>query len=190
MADRPIIFSAPMVQALLEGRKTQTRRLYKPRQARDPWHLPYAIGDRLWVRESVRAAESYDGEQRGVHYLADDTWRWLPDTPEAEAQHFLLRRYRATDPDLDAYKSVPSIHMPRWVSRLTLVVTEVRLQRLPEITQADAIAEGAPAGWEGGGKSRDWFFALWDQLHGAEAAAGAPLVVALTFTVERAADYT
>lgn len=155
MKERPILFSAPMVNAILAGRKTQTRRVVKPlpswqvhsvcdpNGAADPWavwfhypdtdrvgHLracPYGVpGDRLWVRETF----SYLGKKgRGpIAYRAN--------TSDGE-------RVRVDSP------WHPSIHMPRWASRLTLEITEVRVQRLQEISEEDAIAEGVEAGDSG-----------------------------------------
>lgn len=157
MVDRPILFSAPMVRALLEGRKTQTRRAIKPQPTGriDPlvsfnrgrmeiafgpdmrdkdgspkWWRPLAqAGDRLWVREACAIVGTVD--PGFVLYRADgyeaECERHGFDKPfpaEAEA------RWR------------PSIHMPRWASRITLEVIDVRVERLHEITEADAIAEG------------------------------------------------
>lgn len=155
MADRPILFSAPMVRALLAGTKTQTRRLLKaepppgaqrvirPFQderlqwaATDPHDMeqgqlvlgdaprcPYgAPGDRLWVRETWSTHACFDGvppaqiTARSIHYWADG--------------------------DTLTGKGRPSIHMPRWASRITLEVTGVRVERLQDISEADAIAEG------------------------------------------------
>ena len=137
MSDHPIIFSGPMVRAILDGRKTQTRRVVKPQpyQIETSWlrpvpgewwkhlrpRLPYGIpGDRLWVRETW--AEYVDVES-GVH---DD-------------ERFC---YRATDKMMLPVKWRPSIHMPRWASRITLEVTGVRVERLQEISEADARVEG------------------------------------------------
>ena len=133
MTDRPMIFSAPMVKALLEGRKSQTRRILKSQppewvtrmchEGRNGWigsgdghgvlmHVPYAIGDRLWVRE----AHAFDS---------------------------VMVRYYATDDVHELRKKRSPIHMPRWASRITLTVTDVRVQRLQDVTEADAMAEGA-----------------------------------------------
>ena len=138
MKERPILFGAPMVRAILSGTKTQTRRAVKPqpthfnpvgvpRRARpdapssDVIRCPYGQpGDRLWVRETFcddwhmdRGVVEYraDGELDSDMFDAGCTWR-------------------------------PSIHMPRWASRITLEVTDVRVERLQEISEADAIAEG------------------------------------------------
>lgn len=234
MADRPIIFSAPMVCALLAGRKAQTRRLlairgrkgfteFGPsdtagydwhfRDAHKRWHdlrhaellarLPWQVGDRLWVRETVRADDHPEEELVGVRYLADDCWHRLPDTNEARERQYILRCYRSTDPDLDAYKVVPPIHMPRWASRLTLTVTDVRVHRLQEISLDDVLAEGCPidpdfhdTSQDGSGgpmvkigiaqwrSPRGWYHVLWDELNGPGAWEANPHVVALTFSVE------
>lgn len=202
MADRPILFSAPMVRALLEGRKTQTRRVFKmPEDGFDAmfhdddgsWHigdahtgryehnLPihYRVGDRLWVREThyVWSAGNKDGTGRRI-------------------------AYRATEPDAPTTWTV-SIHMPRWASRLTLTVTGVRVQRLQEISEGDCLAEGAfiqpPRPYDHGQvfvhrdpketwhsmTPRAWYHELWDAINGDGAWDANPWVVALTFTVER-----
>lgn len=147
MKERPILFSGEMVRALLEGRKTQTRRVVKPTKDRNgsgcelapceiageinngDYHLcPYGQpGDRLWVRENflqLMHGPVTDGE---IKYRADlhpsetgsqpnDGWWW---------------------------KSRPSIHMPRWASRILLEIISARVERLQEISEADAKAEGA-----------------------------------------------
>lgn len=120
MKERPIILSGPMVRAILAGAKTQTRRVVKP-QAMGQWGpvvpCPYGRpGDRLWVREAWRP----------VHGGYSD----------------LGARYRA-DFERDQTVWRPSIHMPRWASRITLEVTGVRVERLQDISEADAQAEGS-----------------------------------------------
>lgn len=141
MKERPIIFSGPMVRAILEGRKTQTRRVVKntglyavdaaihgPEVAarelialatRCPFGAP---GDRLWVREAFHVMQSrHDGDTGSVLYHADGHGDWIG-------------------------KWTPSIHMPRWASRITLEVMGVRVERLNEITPDDCRAEGQPIG--------------------------------------------
>lgn len=212
MADKPIIFSAPMVKALIEGRKHQTRRVLKPqphgtlvsasrdkwmseepseatggmRQV-DPWRpLRYAPGDRLYVREAWRTVAAYDdlapsqmGGDEPLRYEADNAvemWGW--------ARITTFSRYRHAR------------HMPRWASRLTPTVTDVRVQRLQEISEEDARAEGikevSPARFDYHDhaeirftNARAAFADLWNSLHGPDAWAANPWVVALTFTVER-----
>lgn len=198
--DRPIIFSAPMVRALIEGRKTQTRRIIRP-QPREPIFIagswldeargerkitPYAIGDRLWVREAYYRTD--DGEYEHVIFAADS---------DEVAEHLDgIARLKTSHPSAVATwekheKRRPSIHMPRWASRLTLLVTDVRVQRLQEISKGDVIAEGitnregAPiadcvAGWH------EPFAQLWDKLHGDGAWGENPWIVALTFSVHKA----
>lgn len=206
--DIPIIFSRPMVRALLEGRKTQTRRIVKlPTKGeyvrpdmggwaattvgggnsfivrrdgtREParecvaiWNqttgtciaMNYQPGDRLWVRENWRPIHSGD-PSRGAVYMADvgrDDTKWRP-----------------------------SIHLPRWASRLTLIVTGVQVERLQEISEADAIAEGAdPIVDHGTGSApylhRIGFEQLWCRIHGQGAWIANPFVVAVTFRVIKA----
>lgn len=228
MVDRGIIFSAPMVQALLDGRKTQTRRLAtSPLRRCEP-------GDRLWVREAIAAEElsrpprsvalnakdrrlsgrtravvcdELDGAD-GIRYLADDAWVIIDNTPEAGDAWFNLFHYHCKDgerPSGHRGKSVPSIHMPRWASRLTLIVTEVRTQSLNDISEEDALAEGIvwdpeqETFWVPGVKhpnpdfpylgratARGMYAALWDTLHGSGEWLGNPEVVAVTYAVARA----
>jgi hypothetical protein len=207
MTDRPIIFSAPMVRALIDGRKTQTRRVLKldpaPVEYDGMWMwksgirwgavsnptyppLPYATGDRLWVREvcATWALSDY----RSAVYRADET-----DTEWDNVKH---------DARTGAWKLRSPIHMPRWASRLTLTVTDVRVQRLQEISEADAKAEGVEhdaesQGWWGcaangvGGATPRFstaelaFRDLWNSIHGPDAWDANPWVAAVTFTVER-----
>lgn len=119
MTDVPIIFSAPMVRALLEGRKTMTRRLGWSKSSikratlgltRSAW-CNVKPGDRLWVRENIIRREAY------IDYASDGI----------------------------SGKITPSIHMPRTASRLTLIVERVKIERLHAITIEDVLAEGVPA---------------------------------------------
>jgi hypothetical protein len=197
MTDKPIIFSAPMVRALLDGRKTQTRRMLKPQPKPLPegmickWHIPgkhvgFNMTDEQMQRLGPKFAPYYPGDRLYVReaWAKDD----LIDTGA---------RYYATDDVSDLRRKRSPIHMPRWASRLTLTVTEVRVQRLQEISEADAVAEGAEpskrewAGVEEFGLSSDpfryrkGFQALWNSLHGLDAWDANPWVVAPTFTVQR-----
>ena len=185
--ERPILFSAPMVRALLAGTKTQTRRVVKLRGAevidergwqtvflRSPWPwspeadawvpCPYgAPGDRLWVRETwaaphdrdhLRPREIPNGTR--IHHRA--SW---------EGPSGLLWR--------------PSIHMPRWASRITLEVTGVRVERLQAISEEDAKAEGCPFDEPPPGKPWAWFRKLWMDINGAESWASNPWVWVVEF---------
>lgn len=182
MTDRPILFSPPMTRALLDGSKTQTRRVlsaldenYLPRR----WPNKPAVGDRLWVRERVYAdcmVNILTGERSTnaivAYYHADDAevcerlgfnlaWEW--------------KRL-----------SLPSIHMPRYFSRLTLIVENVRVERLQDITEADALAEGVAIDSGYPGSACDAFEALWADINGPTAWATNPWVAAISFRVVRA----
>jgi hypothetical protein len=155
LRERPILFSDPMVPPILDGRKTQTRRVAKPpakavflpddnwkndpdepgtaylddRAGRMQITCPYGQpGDRLWVRETFITGYDCDELYEKVWYRAteDSEFRWLDDDGEMT----------------DRIPWKPSIHMPRWASRITLEITAVRIERLQEITREDAIAEG------------------------------------------------
>lgn len=185
MKERPILFSGEMVRAILDGRKTQTRRVVKPQPVRSlphtgtlpnpcgedfeihhplgwrwqktkRWsafvadsagpaalseslvrHSPYgAPGDRLWVRETWGVAHEHADQLRWRDQL-DDAKRGCPWAPLV---------YAATEPDvLEISPWKPSIHMPRWASRITLAVTSLRVERLQDVTEEDAKAEGVMA---------------------------------------------
>lgn len=226
MSDLPIIFSAPMVRAFLEGRKTQTRRIIKPQPSKpwgsaaldgsrfwtyesltgeviEEWRLPYAPGDRLYVREShsLHRAHGQDfkrpADDHGVRW---GPWSGLPIavSPDKTQVAYYRQGFDRSGPP----KWRPSIHMPRWASRLTLTVTDVRVQRLQDCSAADARAEGvvhnnavdpkAPLplwsvpGTDAGGKHpQDAYAALWNSLHGPEAWDANPWVAAYSFTVQQ-----
>lgn len=122
MKERPILFNGEMVRAILAGQKTQTRQtVVPPTGSICPYGHP---GDRLWVRERWAADMSFD----------DLPPRMLP--PRGMPIY-----YHATAQCMD-YKWRPSIHMPRWASRTTLEITDVRVERVQDISEADAWAEG------------------------------------------------
>lgn len=158
MKERPILFSAPMVRALLTGTKTQTRRIAIPKRSIEPMtdECPYGQpGDRLWVREAWRV--------EGKH-----TDSYSPSCIEINRAHFGRIDYEAS---ITWNKSMygklrPSIHMPRWASRITLEVTGVRVERLQDISEADARAEGISRA-----DCPDWhattdYRALWESING------------------------
>lgn len=214
MADRPILFSGPMVRALIEGRKTQTRRVLRgvPDWCSNDRHpgyscftppghisfrgyhpedgygekfvrLPFINGDRLWVRETWAVTTIYDG------------FRAAQINPEGVPLYCGIR-YAATDARL-GIKDRPSIHMPRWASRLTLIVTNVQVHRLQEISEAEARSEGLRKGISGwfpvpgadgsGTTARAAFALLWNNLNASRGFGwdANPWVVALTFTVHQ-----
>jgi hypothetical protein len=167
MRERPILFNGEMVNAILDGRKTMTRRIMKydhfvPKRMQTDYDFetfirinpayfakdmlgeccPYgSIGDRLWVRE---------------------TWQPLPDMHPEEARGAV---YRATDSDWVKTPWKPSIFMPRWASRITLEITDVRVERLQDITFDDVNAEGIDTR----DRFTSWavpFIELWNEING------------------------
>ncbi|EIV5397338.1 hypothetical protein WJA10_001873 [Klebsiella pneumoniae] len=189
MKERGMIFNGEMVRAILDGRKTQTRRPIKWKQTRfteigeredgskwpwsedaehacDFWHpCPFgAVGDRIWVRE---------------------TWA------EAGASAPDLKLYRANYPEHvpSIYENVPpaeeirwtpSIHMPRWASRILLEITNVRVERLRSMSQDDARAEGVIAA-SGPMEAGLAFRELWDSIYGEESWKANPWVWVIEF---------
>ena len=144
MKERPILFSAPMVRALLDGTKTQTRRVCKPAEAAG-LSFVVEVPDPL-ERGQVYNGSHFGNEEGGVQFacpyggIGDQLWvreTWAPLT----TGHAF-----AADPVWTASPSGrwhPSIHMPRAASRIDLEVTGVRVERLQDISEADARAEGA-----------------------------------------------
>ena len=191
MRDRPILFSAPMVRALLDGRKTQTRRVLstdKPNSlfngkwadsyVLDPgnqsWRdqeVRFAVGDRLWVKETfTRGADEVGGEPWPIYKAEYDA--------PGDRSYTVFKPWSS------------SMYMPRRFSRITLTVTDVRVQRLQEVSNSDCLAEGiGPEEVDRRGMSdaRLLFRELWDGInsgrgYGWEAN---PWVVASSFAVER-----
>ena len=198
MNEKPILFSSPMVRAILDGRKTQTRRIikdahgafwdhagYRPSllngqimgwepldggppieegspRPRCPYGFP---GGRLWVRENFYVMPDLWAENHGpqpIHYAAD-----------------VADRNQVED-----YASKPSIHMPRWASRVTLLVKSVRVERVQDITEDDARREGAPRqpiDCVPREKYRSDFQYLWERINGPESWASNPWVWVVEF---------
>lgn len=216
MNARPMLFSGPMIRALLDGRKTQTRRVVKlphtnPLGVWEPttfgpgtdmrgveyaeqvsiWHTrtgdviccPYGKpGDLLWVREAWAVGKRYDEKaprelppramtvvyESGGSCANDDQDGWVGDTwPKVGEKPDWVGRWRR------------GFHMPRWASRLTLRITEVRVQRLQDIGQGDACAEGCPAFTE----PYDWYQGLWNEINGDGSWELNPWVWAISFDV-------
>jgi hypothetical protein len=203
--ERPIPFTAPMVRALLAGSKTQTRRLIKPHRSDDafalldhgdgwwpyrsedgesanvdnmeyPLNSPYGqAGDRLWVRETHRPIFGQSCGLIGVDYQADPREKWA----------------RLGDEIGAPVKWIPPMFMRREYSRLLLEVASVRAERLQDIREADAIAEGIhkqPAGWHSvpgingsGTTARAAYAMLWNHIHGAGSWDANPWVWVVTF---------
>lgn len=215
MTDRPMLFLAPMIQALLAGRKTQTRRLLYSRRIVKPtdavprnavydsryppplgeiyelFSLSQArnikAGDRIWVKETYRAHRTWDQYKPSETHPGDRVWYEADGRDNCDA-HGKLR---------------PSIFMPKWASRLTLTVTDVRIERLQDISDSDAQAEGiyrvitsSPAddwSWQSddshfdmnGDTARDGYGLLWNFINGDGAWESNPWVVAISFDVEK-----
>lgn len=208
MKERPIIFRGDMVRAILDGRKTQTRRVVKVRehpQAERVQHFegerwdwlrydglklatfrcPYGQpGDRLWVRETFSMQHCVGWESPPFNDGRPVKWRDLSDI-EGFTPVWVQPHYRATDPapDLCCEREgcrqcetmgygphwKPSIHMPRWASRITLEITDVRVERLQDISEDDARAEGCrgnattACGCEG---LIEDYCCLWESING------------------------
>jgi hypothetical protein len=200
MKERPILFSGPMVRAILDGSKTQTRRVVADRHLSGgppeevllescPYGQP---GDRLWVREAWRSYECFDhlpprsiAENSKVEYVAGGNNVGIP-----RLMHGMG-------------KIRPSMFMPRWASRITLEITGIRVERLQEISGADASMEGvsawadslepeseardlavATAARHGLWKGRDfegWYAALWESINGPGSWAANPWVWVVEF---------
>lgn len=190
MTPRPIIFSAPMVRALIDGRKTMTRRLAWKVADRQPDII--AGGSHARMSAIVRRSSPWQRVRPGDRLWTRETWK-----PHALYAHTKPRDippstvfYRADDQYAPSNtKWVSPIHMPRWASRLTLVVTATKIERLQAISEADAKAEGVERPvllhWPTS-PFRSAFRGLWDELHGEDAWANNPEVVAISFRVIRA----
>lgn len=229
MKERPILFSAPMVRAILEGRKTQTRRVVKPigndegfviidygnggwpyrsddgdstthtvkrggklYLEETPHVCPYGQpGDRLWVREAWRIGAWDDNGALCIDYFDGPRKEWveIPEAADPQSSMYWRLVEQSSDDAAKIYGNQdryewepgnspcrwrPSIHMPRWASRINLEIVAVRVERLQDISEADARAEGAP--FELGelerlilgakAKYRSGFVRLWQFING------------------------
>lgn len=231
MADLPILFSAPMVRALIDGRKTQTRRKLKhqPTMGQAPirqlirpfdaaphyewqWRSKFGAnlgpvdlrikpGDRLYVREHWRVSQRWDETpprdlpartmtifcEAGGSIANQASGRWEPDNDYPPSRPEWVGKHRQ------------AMHMPKWASRITLIVEAVKVERLQDISREDAVAEGliktqfAPAlavemgcdyGFDGDsrhGSPVSAYAALWNSINGPGAWDANPWVVAYTF---------
>jgi len=212
--ERPILFSSPMVRAILDGTKTQTRRILKPkhdyfvedgRAYFEPYvygepesievPCPYGqAGDRLWVREAW-----------GLHAFGDET-DWERGSVSVCTEDEIRGQYKLTHraswgPLQESCFWRPAIHMPRWASRITLKVISVRVERLHEITEEDARAEGveprittrkiypsAQAADVEHRSYRDAFAELWREINGADSWNANPWVWRVEFKRVARAD--
>lgn len=173
MKERPIIFSAQMVRAILEGRKTQTRRVIKPQPTVSEQRLRElsAWAEGFTLSQQVNAAFQSGCIDASCPYGRPGDTLWVRETWWGERQDFdagLRPAYAATDPKTEAGWRSP-IHMPRWASRITLEITGVRVERLQDISEADAEAEGVAEIGErllGVTPCRARFFKLWESING------------------------
>ncbi|MBW1213621.1 hypothetical protein KYI92_08405 [Pantoea allii] len=237
MKERPILLNAEMVRAVLEGRKTQTRRVMrvqpdspgyglrfitesfnnretgkyfwsqsdgcginKPRSK--PFSCPFgAVGDRLWVRETWTDV-NLEGIPAVAYRADNDVYSPMDDKSFLDADG----SFNYDDPRVSKYHFAawygdvisgtegnwrPSIHMPRWASRLTLEITGVRVERLQDISRSDAIAEGGPQSHPSiyavsqdygfPDFSRSWFGQTWWSIYGEESWQANPWVWVIEF---------
>ena len=206
MKERPILFSAPMVRAILDGRKSMTRRVVD----RDLWDalddgvpsdqqrietddtpmggVPATRfckygqpGDRLWVQETWASFGTSDSitppvpRECQIRYHADNKCEWRPVPDGAKGVY----------PDA-SFRLHPSIHMPRWASRITLRITDIRGERLQDISEDDARAEGVfepsePVETYGPRAGRVAFKMLWNHINGPGAWDENPWVWVISF---------
>jgi len=183
MREHPILFSGEQVKAILDGRKTQTRRVVKPQPYSlcdgvmyDPacgWlfkgggilQCPYGVpGDRLWARETWRISTGLQNDHNGLVVYKGNGQKIIY-WQDGHRIHNKLGFIEKDSPE--ALRWRPSIHMPRWASRITLEVTAVRVERLRDISIEDARAEGVePMGSEGDSwRWRASFHYLWDSIN-------------------------
>lgn len=219
MTERGMIFNGEMVRAILDGRKTQTRRPIKWKQTRfteigeredgskwpwsedaehacDFWHpCPFgAVGDRIWVRETFSCIGNEDGhpvDAKGNLCTREEAQRIYRASAIQKPNNYGLW----SSPDGFDFEGAwtPSIHMPRWASRILLEITDVRVERLREISQADAEAEGVgklkkgfwknyQPGWtEFQLTARGSFATLWKSIYGDESWYADPWVWVIEF---------
>lgn len=195
MKERPILFSAPMVRAILDGQKTKTRRVVKPRgrnslfaveddgsptwsdsyildPGNDGWRMrdsPYGqAGDRLWVKETFKPHSTF------AHLKPSEI-------PDSKIFYAADNSYAPSNT-----KWWPSLFMQRRFSRILLEIVSIRVERLNECSEADALAEGSQhpslvpivgAGWS----SRDMYARLWEHINGTGSWAANPWVWVVEF---------
>ncbi|EPA3162751.1 hypothetical protein ACQ26C_004339 [Yersinia enterocolitica] len=208
MNEKPILFNAEMVNAILSGRKTQTRRIMRDQPEVIPpedecgvpgYWIPYNAGktmvrnemmtiacplgmrgDQLWVRETFALLGNEDGvcvDWQDNMVKGDEQAAARIYKASCEQKHGDYGLYSIPDsaywkPNTSNMKYEgswrPSIHMPRWASRINLLITGVRVERLNTISTGDAMAEGYPAEREATGGPLDawlWFRELWDGIY-------------------------
>ncbi|WP_019106219.1 hypothetical protein [Pantoea ananatis] len=252
MRERPILLNAEMVRAVLDGRKTQTRRIIQSpaknmqangqkvidyREPGDKWYgehvfsmrnqsgtwcdytkeqflakCPFgAVGERLWVRETWQAIHDSLDEFGNV-----DERTWIPSVPKSSEGYWravYAEEFGVSNREDRDFPWRPAIHMPRWASRITLEITGVRVERLQDISEADACAEGIRAGVRRTDQSEfnepvycnyladnlnvasewferpsDSFISLWQSIYGEESWQHSPWVWVIEFKLLDIAD--
>ncbi|MGP2939738.1 hypothetical protein ACX8XK_00080 [Serratia marcescens] len=206
MKERPVIFNSEMVRAILDGRKTQTRRvianvspdncipLQKRTKTKDGIYThvmdatgyglcPFGqVGDRLWVREAYQGP-LFNFDQMET-YLEDTSKFERPEFCEYRADGGKTPEYYDADDNL-RYGWKPSIHMPRWASRITLEITAVRVERLNDISEEDAKAEGVAPSQHiitpPEALYRVGFLKLWQSIYGVDSWGANPWVWVIEF---------
>jgi hypothetical protein len=213
--EKPILFSGAMVKAILAGQKSQTRRVVKPQP--QPWEpnvafavwrgdepvtlaailqgSPLRVGMRLWVRETWLELDP-------DHWAEPSKPRDYPNPMRTDGSRNAIAYRASTDADGEdiresyGYKWRPSIFMPRWASRITLEITDVRVQRVAEISADDAVAEGVKHAYADGSRfplvdqraplEVHAYAHLWDLINGKRPGcswADNPFVWAISFKV-------
>lgn len=193
MSDRSLDFRAPMIRALLNGRKTQDRRVLKPQPKPHATFFAYDLGDNgffaRWLEEDEQGNCDLPFARipamKGDRLWVKEAWRPLQYEADGAQMNWIASEHGF---GTEAGRYRHARFMPRWASRLTLIVTDVQVQRLQEISEADAVAEGIEPS---SSRDQDYsafhartsFQALWNSLHGPDAWDANPWVTALTFTV-------
>lgn len=170
MKEKPIIFSSKMVRSILDGRKTQTRRVVKHPEScytilwrtgqpglAEPSHSwsPYGdVGERLWVKERALYWTGGAGGTADVVYEDDPELPILLRDKETIAK---IQEERGNDGVLGNYQWWSARCMPRWASRITLEITHNRVERVQDISEIDALKEGV--------STAEKYAALWDSLN-------------------------
>lgn len=181
MTDRPMLFQSDMVRAILDGRKTMMRRACKGVALDWLTNAGFApefvgnrknklcphgnVGDRIWVRESWQAWAECDKLKAAL--LQNDV---------------RLRLNYPANGNTWPNRVRPSIHMPRWASRITLAIIGVRVERLQDISRGDAMAEGCPfPNMAQGQDPRNWYAKLWDSINSSGSWTANPWVWCIEF---------
>lgn len=212
---KPILFSTPMVQAILEGRKTQTRRIVKyPLKSKDaqvsigydntppiPYWSPIQIGDILWVREAWDYYETSEEciDENTIEYhiaFAYKALNTLPKINDIQWAKVSEDKYWKAQEKIDYEENhnssgwKPSIHMPREAARIFLEVVSVRAERLQDISERDAFAEGATWSDTLGKASLKAFQSIWKDIHGEKSWEENPFVWVYEFKrIEKPKDF-